>query len=365
METVHHHNLTGLFINQQEYTVVELDIKPREQGDSDIKINLTEISEKARDDIKFYIKHDLQQLGLYSKSNTFYVFLQLAEIPAQVSTKLQITKTNIVPNLTNVSTSNAVAMVAGGVDFPLSNRPYLCPDDLEYRLDWSGVTPVYSEPKINFIERLLRMIPGRKTYETLIVAHNKLDLSERYYPAFELLTKENFENNTYKAVILRSHLVKHKYAHNGFAGEENVDKLVSKIRRPPTVSDYQVYQYIHSLCHLFDLLYMCRQKTRDFIQQIECLEKLNNNILSEHHRQCINLEVSREAGSFLKIGTDGKYILPYSITDTAMRDKKRQYLSKTGSLIPSFASQILHPLFTVPIEGSTRDLPNSEIIDQP
>jgi hypothetical protein len=314
MEINHIHRLSGVCILDELYT-----IKIRHSpGSGSVTMN-----QKFKDDITSIIvnlvKLDLIMYEDYNDSTDYYVVL--------TSVKRQRKR-----------------QTAGAL-FPLSHEPYMCNDILVHMTN--KVKPEYLEPAIEYVKS-----SSATDYASLVAHHTKYGS-----PAFDyviaMLTPATF--GKHKSILLMHHLLSHTYAHNGIGAQDDFDKLFKMLQS----QNFYTLETIHSICHLYDALYVLDSSTKVFRDMIQVLNSYVTQIDDDRELNCLMRFINKGAGNFLETQADGKYILPYIIKPEAMEDKTRQYSHRCSDLIQEFKEQICFARKQIPRKATVR-LPNTK-----
>ncbi len=315
----HIHKLVGAFVGKREYTIsIE-----SQSGTGKIFVNMKLNTEDLLR-LKKLVRFELRQE--FDTSKDYYVSLN--------------EKKDIKPR----SASKFGRHVGGAPLFPIKMLPYSCDGSM---FDITSIIVVYDEPAVSYVERL-----GATTHAELITIHNTTGYSY-FDDKIALLTPANFAN--WHSVLLLDHLNKNKYAHNGI-NEAEITEILSHSTR----ADYPMLQLLHSILHIYDVLYTHMNSSMKFDDHMDLLHDYSRIISDERIKHCFFRMLNDNAGDFLRKAPDGNFAFPYAFSDEAMPDKDRQYSGLCGKsvLIPSLETQ-LRTGTPVPRTSSVSILPNT------
>jgi hypothetical protein len=183
-------------------------------------------------------------------------------------------------------------------------------------------------------------------------------------------TPIKFIYGTWKNSILKSHLLNHKYAHNGLFVEATVETILRKLHCNISTEDdynYKCITYVHSLCHTLDRLYMHNGK----LPSMSKICDMFNNLIAPCGDIATNLDlyscifglVNAQSMDFLRKDIDGAFVKPYTIIEEALEDKRRQYKDNITKINPDFQRQILgENLNSLPIIETYSTYPNENVL---
>lgn len=139
----------------------------------------------------------------------------------------------------------------------------------------------------------------------------------------------HFENNSWKNRIMFDHLMLHKYAHNGLGNDdvENIIEMLYFLNLEYGEQLWQGLQFIHSVAHLYDDIYVRTFKSSAFNEKIADVLEIKKYMFGqsqEQHFYCFIKKINKHREDFLE-KTGNKFNLPYQIKQVAYLDKKRQY----------------------------------------
>lgn len=332
----HVHRLYGFIIKDNEYLISTT----AKRGKGTIYINAN--FGKWNKHIKNIIKIDLSHNKIYSSSKDYYV--SLSQVVPTVAPRQKHTRITA-----DVRNSAQVQVQVGGAEFPLALLPYNCDGA---HLDLAPVVvPLYSEPSISYIESL-----GALSHASLLALHAAI--GDAYFdPHIALVTAANYADRSYKKVLLMHHLLHNKYAHNGIGSPEDMAGLTGMFGD----DSYKTLQLIHSLCHMYDALYMHQSGSEEFETNKDLLEEYSSLVTDDRQRSCLMRMINKNHGDFLLHDGD-RLVLPYSLVPAAIPDKERQYgrscYSYPPQLIPSIRRNLCLHSDNVQT-GTTIDMPNS------
>lgn len=313
MDVHHIHRLTGFYVLDEVFSIsVE-----SEFGFGNVFINKKyDVGIAAL--IKSLVKLDLIMYGEYVNNKDYYVTM-------------------------NSLTKKYKRQTAGTL-FPLQYMPYVC-DDVQVTIA-KKIAPCYTEPSVEYV-----ISSGAKTYDELVLFHKKYG-----HPYFDFVISTLNDGNfrQYKKILLTEHLLNNAFAHNGIGTQSDIDKLFELLQS----DDLYTLETIHSLCHIYDLLYMVDPTTIKFREGLQTLKDYAVLTVDEMELNCLMRFINKGAANFLSTTADGKYILPYTIKPEAMDNKKRQYSRNCSTLLHEFKEQICYGR-PVPPWSSTVNLPNT------
>jgi hypothetical protein len=304
----HIHRVEGFFVDGVEYKITDVD--KRKGGGGEVYINMNFGEE------------------LNSLIKSFYLFGERDRETQKFTHYLSIT-------------SSRPPVQQGGALFPVPAPPKGC-DRLVYNIPRLVIS--YSEPTISYVKLL-----GATNYREFVDRHMSHGNASYDY-LLDMLDETTFPD--YEEILMRYHFIGNKFAHNGI--EIELDDISSKIRTP--VPDREKLHFIHSICHLYDALYMYDMKSPKYVATADILSKYEKLFASSDDAACFVNMINKNAGDFLQGAGEGKYNYPYSYIYAASEAKRRQY----GRDAPDtyFFEQIVSGS-TRPRRYITRGLPNT------
>jgi len=306
--------------------------------------------------LKKHIKLDMIIKNKYNQNKNYYIKFAYIQNHNRTNTvRAHSTRARVRSRLDGIakhhrvnSESKLIEQSAGM--FPVIFYPYECNLE-EININFAYPIPTYSEPTIQYVKQFLVL----DNYDTFIASHK----ARRTPFNLEMINSHNFPQ--WKSVLLNEHLRNHKYAHNGVNDLTDILRLIGQPE--PT---YTLLVFIHSLCHIYDALYMFKKESELYNSELKALESYYPAIPDDQQRYCLFKLLNAHAGEFLEKLPDrpDQYILPYTINIHAINDKARQYHRvctdpiDRGCMIESFLEKIITGRSPI-ITGSTTELPNS------
>lgn len=182
-----------------------------------------------------------------------------------------------------------------------------------------------------------------------------------------LITDATLRDGSWKKNMMLKHLEMHKYAHNGVSNMStiNVDgseiTILDFVKQNLVINDdWNVFHFIHSLLHAYDALYM--KKVASFNSDYKFIND-TIRLMSKQQAECLKKTINKYALDFLAKDAVGKLLLPLTIIDDAVEDKKRQY--NYFQIIPELLSDLKPQVtgnFPLPTTGTTIEHPNRNSI---
>lgn len=162
-----------------------------------------------------------------------------------------------------------------------------------------------------------------------IVRSNGIDTVPQFISAYtNHFKKEQFENNSWKTRIMFDHLLLHKYAHNGISNEDtvNIIEIIYLLQLDDVKDIWSALQFIHSIAHIYDDIYMRIEQSYEMINSKSYLSKIKTEMFGTNEQQfdCLRQKINKHRSDFLE-KVDDMFNLPYQIKHEAYGDKKRQY----------------------------------------
>lgn len=157
--------------------------------------------------------------------------------------------------------------------------------------------------------------------------------------------KETFENNTWKSRIMAHHIMEHKYAHNGIGSNEFADviKIIFMLDLDSDAHMWSGLQFVHSIAHLYDDIYMRPSSSNKLISQLQILDEIKRDMFEPDVQRfdCLRKIINKYRSDFL-VKTGDNFDQPYHIKPEALDDKKRQYSGGwfSSAVMVDFENQI-------------------------
>lgn len=252
--------------------------------------------------------------------------------------------------------------------FPLDDGPGAAETDCDSIQTFTlspPFVPRYTVPSIEYIRMLNKPI-----YEELLQMHQITPRGNEFAADMALVTKENYENGSYKTILILDHLYdtqivqKNRWVHNGIYGKDLVDSIIARIRG--TGNTYLTAQLIHSILHVYDALYITDQSRTRYGELLDCLHTYDDLVPDPMEDYCLFKLLNRHAGDFLFRSPDtGLFQLPYGMIEEALLAKGEIYEQSLGVMLSSFQDQLFEEDLQgqpLPATGETDRLPNTYIM---
>ena len=228
----------------------------------------------------------------------------------------------------------------------------------------------YDNQRKNFLEQYNNLFDKIKLELDTEISHNpgsETLLNMKKIITDGVITDATLRDGSWKINMMFKHLEMHKYAHNGVNNISTINVDGSEITILDFVKqnlvigdDWNVFHFVHSLLHSYDALYM--KNTASFNGDCDIIND-TMTLMPEQQAECLKKTINKYALDFLAKDADSKLLLPLTIIDDAVEDKKRQY--GDFETIPKLLSD-LQPQVSgnspLPTTGTTTEHPNRNSI---